>query len=135
MALARTILNLNVVRTLQSARGGLENPPHVSILVPARNEERIIERTVRAFLAQDYPHFEVIVVDDRSTDATPQILASIDDPRLVVVRGEEMPPGWLGKPWALHQAAARARGELLMFVDADIVYAPGTIAAAVAPGA
>ena len=131
MALARTILNLRAVATLKAA-GGLENPPRVSILVPARNEERIIERTVRAFLAQDYPAFEVIVVDDRSTDSTPAILASIDDPRLIVVRGEEMPDGWLGKPWALHQAAARARGELLMFVDADIFYAPGTISAAVA---
>jgi len=132
MALARTILNLRVVRTLRSPEGGLENPPHISILVPARNEERIIEHTVRAFLAQDYPNFEVIVVDDRSTDDTPRILASFDDPRLIVIRGEETPPGWLGKPWALHQAAARARGELLMFVDADVFYAPGTISAAVA---
>jgi chlorobactene glucosyltransferase len=130
MALARTILNLSVIPRLRA--GKLENPPHVSILVPARNEERIIEQSVRAFLAQDYPALEVIVVDDRSTDATPRILASIDDPRLIVVRGEEMPDGWLGKPWALHQAAARAHGELLMFVDADIFYAPGTISAAVA---
>jgi len=134
MALARTIVNLRVIPTLRAAKDGLENPSYVfvSILVPARNEERIIEQSVRAFLAQDYPALEVIVVDDRSTDATPRILASIDDPRLVVVRGEEMPDGWLGKPWALHQAAARARGELLMFVDADIFYAPGTISAAVA---
>lgn len=135
MALARTIVNLRVIPTLRAAAiDGLENPSYVfvSILIPARNEERIIEQSVRAFLAQDYPALEVIVVDDRSTDATPRILASIDDPRLVVVRGEEMPDGWLGKPWALHQAAARARGELLMFVDADIFYAPGTISAAVA---
>jgi len=133
MALARTIVNLRVIPRLQPV-DGLENPSYVfvSILVPARNEERIIEQSVRAFLAQDYPALEVIVVDDRSTDATPRILASIDDPRLVVIRGEEMPDGWLGKPWALHQATARARGELLMFVDADIFYAPGTISAAVA---
>jgi chlorobactene glucosyltransferase len=136
MALVRTIVNLRAIPRLKPAGrlegSKLESLPCVSILVPARNEERIIEHTIRAFLAQDYPDFEVIVVDDRSTDATPQILASIDDPRLIVIRGEETPPGWLGKPWALHQAAARARGELLMFVDADIFYAPGTIAAAVA---
>jgi len=130
MALARTILNLRAVPMLRANRP--QRAAFVSILVPARNEERIIEETVRAFLAQDYPAFEVIVVDDRSTDATPQLLASIDDPRLIVMRGEETPEGWLGKPWALHQAAARARGELLMFVDADVFYAPGTIAAAVA---
>jgi len=131
MALARTILNLRAIPKLRSV-GNLERLPYVSILVPARDEERVIEQTISAFLAQDYPHLEVIVLDDRSTDATPRILASIDDPRLLVIRGEETPEGWLGKPWALHQAAARARGELLMFVDADVVYTPGTISAAVA---
>src|SRR4051794_23626510 len=130
MALARTILNLRVVATLRAGKTG--SATFVSILVPARNEQRIIEQTVRAFLAQDHPNFELIVVDDRSTDDTPRILASFDDPRLIVIRGEETPEGWLGKPWALHQAAARARGELLMFVDADVFYAPGTISAAVA---
>jgi len=132
MALARTILNLRAIPRLKTRADGTSAPPFVSILVPARNEERIIESTVRAFLAQEYPALEVIVVDDRSTDATPAILAGIDDPRLIVMRGEETPEGWLGKPWALHQAAARARGDLLMFVDADVFYAPGTIAAAVA---
>ncbi|HKR64446.1 MAG TPA: glycosyltransferase family 2 protein, partial [Thermoanaerobaculia bacterium] len=116
-------------------RSSILNPQssiRVSALVPARDEERRIERTVRALLAQTYPNFEIIVVNDRSTDATGAILEAIDDPRLRVITGEEPPPGWLGKPWALHQASQHARGELLLFLDADIHYEPGAIAAAVA---
>jgi chlorobactene glucosyltransferase len=129
LALATTIANLRSIPRLTPA------PPRgrfVSVLVPARNEERVIERSVRAFLAQDYAALEVIVVDDRSTDRTGAILASIDDPRLVVVPGDDTPEGWLGKPWALQQAAQRARGEVLLFVDADVIYAPGGVSAAVA---
>jgi chlorobactene glucosyltransferase len=100
--------------------------------VPARDEERMIGRAVRALLAQNYPALEVIVVNDRSVDATGAILGAIDDPRLVVVKGDDPPAGWLGKPWALHQGSLRARGELLLFVDADVLYEEGTVAAAVA---
>ena len=82
-------------------------------------------------LAQTWPALEVLVVNDRSTDATGAILQSIDDPRLVAIDNEEPPAGWLGKPWALHQGSLRARGELLLFVDADVVYEPDAIAAAV----
>jgi chlorobactene glucosyltransferase len=105
-------------------------PPEVSIVVPARNEERSIERTLRALLAQTFAPLEVILVNDRSTDATAAIaeLVAATEPRLVVVHGEEPPDGWLGKPWALHQGSRRARGDLLLFVDADIHYAPQTVA-------
>ncbi|HVR39289.1 MAG TPA: glycosyltransferase family 2 protein, partial [Thermoanaerobaculia bacterium] len=81
-------------------------------------------------LAQTYPNLEIIVVNDRSTDATGEILGRIDDPRLIVIHGEEPPAGWLGKPWALHEGSRRATGELLLFVDADVIYAPDAIAAA-----
>src|SRR5687768_1778736 len=76
---------------------------------------------------------EIVVVDDRSSDATASILDSIaaGDARLRVIRGAEPPEGWLGKPWALHQGQGFARGELLLFVDADIVYEPPAVAAAV----
>jgi len=74
----------------------------------------------------------VIVVDDRSADDTAAIARSFDDPRLVVVDGAETPPGWLGKPWALHEGSRVARGELLLFVDADIHYEPRTLRAAIA---
>lgn len=130
LALARTILNLIFVPRLR--REMPRETPLVSVIVPARDEAQIIERTVRALLAQTYPRLEVVVVNDRSVDATGELLARIDDPRLLAVTGEEPPAGWLGKPWALHQGAARAQGELLLFVDADVQYSPDAVAAAVA---
>jgi chlorobactene glucosyltransferase len=95
--------------------------PLISVIVPAREEERNIRRCVEALLAQSYPNFELIVLDDRSTDATPQILAELArrDKRLHVLRGEALPPGWAGKPHALFEAAGKARCEWLCFVDAD----------------
>jgi glycosyltransferase involved in cell wall biosynthesis len=110
----------------------LAREPLVSVIIPARDEERVIGRTVRALLAQSYSALELIVVNDRSSDGTGAILHAFDDPRLIVIDGEEPPPGWLGKPWALHEGSLRARGELLLFVDADVIYAPEAIRAAVA---
>jgi len=130
MALVRTIVNLLLVPRLK--REMPRETPLVSVIIPARDEANIIGRTVRAMLAQTYPNLEVVVVNDRSVDATGEILHAIDDARLVVVSGEEPPAGWLGKPWALHQGARRARGELLLFVDADVQYSPDAVAAAVA---
>jgi len=106
--------------------------PMLSIVVPARNEERTIARCVRSLLAQRLPRFEVIVVDDRSTDATAAILDELAraDARLRVVRGAALPEGWVGKPWALVQGAAHARGEWLLFTDADSWHAPQASASA-----
>jgi chlorobactene glucosyltransferase len=114
-----------------------ETAPRVTILVPARNEERSIERCVRSLLAQEYPRdrLRAIVVDDRSTDATPRILARLaaQDDRLTVVQGTELPPGWQGKCWALHQAAEQADSDsvYLLFTDADTVHEPRTLASVV----
>jgi chlorobactene glucosyltransferase len=100
--------------------------PLISFCVPARNEERNIGRCVQNLLAQDYPKFEVIVLDDRSTDATPLILAELAsrDSRLHPVSGSDLPAGWAGKPYALYQASAVARGKWLCFVDADTFLSP-----------
>lgn len=106
--------------------------PFLSVVIPARDEAANIGRTVHAFLAQDYTSFEVIVVDDRSTDGTSEILHAISDPRLRVIHGSETPDGWLGKPWALDQGSRAARGEIVLLVDADIIYAPQALRAAVA---
>jgi hypothetical protein len=108
--------------------------PRVSIVVAARNEERNIEQGVRSLLALDYPHLQITVVNDRSTDATPGILDRIarEDPRLNIVTIEQLPGGWLGKNNALHIGAARSDGEWLLFTDADVVFAPDTLHMAVA---
>ena len=100
--------------------------PSLSIVVPARNEERQIERCIRSLLATRHPDFEVIAVDDRSDDATRQILGSIASvaPQLSVVDGASLPPGWIGKSWALTQGAAVARGQWLLFTDADTEHEP-----------
>ena len=99
--------------------------PMLSIIVPARDEERSIEACVSSLLAQEWLDFEVIVVDDRSTDATPHILERLAraDGRLRVVRGEPLPEGWIGKPWALAQGERHARGAWLLFTDADSTHA------------
>jgi chlorobactene glucosyltransferase len=131
LAFIQTLVNLRVMPRL-NADLSPRNAPLVSIVIPARDEAHIIERTARAFLAQDYANIEVIVVNDRSTDATADILRGIGDPRLSVIDGVEPAPGWLGKTWALQQGSARARGELLLFVDADLIYAPSAIRGAVA---
>lgn len=99
--------------------------PLVSILVPARNEQdRVLEDCIRSILAQDYGRFEVIAVNDRSTDSTGAILQTFarGDERLRVIEGEELPPGWLGKPYAMHQALNHAGGEWILATDADMIF-------------
>ncbi len=128
LAFARTLLNLALTPRLSSRLP--RRFPRVSVIIPARDEERTIERTVRAFLAQTYPEVEIVVVNDRSVDRTGEILARFET--ILVVHNEEPPPGWLGKPWALHQGSHHATGELLLFVDADVIYEPDALTSAVA---
>lgn len=108
--------------------------PAVSILVPARNEANNIGPCVRSLLAQRYPDFEVFVLDDHSSDKTWQILSSLaaEDGRLQLLKGQPLPDGWLGKHWACHQLARCAKGELLLFTDADTRHDPQALADAVA---
>jgi len=100
--------------------------PRFSVLVPARNEEENIGDCVSTLLSQDYPDFQVIVLDDDSTDGTWQILQKLagEDTGLKLLKGKPLPQDWLGKHWACHQLAEAADGELLLFVDADTAYQP-----------
>ena len=107
--------------------------PLVSLVVAARDEARGIEAAARSLLAQQYPALEIIAVDDRSGDDTGAILDRLAaaDARLRIVHVRELPPGWLGKNYALSVGAAAARGEWLLFADADIVMHPDTLSRAV----
>ncbi len=107
--------------------------PLVSILIPARNEELNIKQCVNSVLAQNYIDFEVIVLDDNSSDATPQILAEIAsrEERLRLIRGEILPSGWTGKNWACHQLSQAAGGDVLLFMDADTYMRPATLSATI----
>ena len=117
-----------------------ENPPPVSILVPARNERRSIGECVGSLLRQDYPDCEVIVLDDHSDDDTGSIVEKLFGEakkartglKARLLRGRPLPVGWTGKNWACHQLAQAAQGEFLLFTDADTVHGPGTVTAAVA---
>ena len=118
--------------------------PAVTVIVPARNEAAMLPRTIPTICQQDYPHLRVIVVDDQSDDATPQILAQLKShhPNLQTTRAADRPPGWVGKPWAVAQGVDRANSlnpeprplnpdDLLLFTDADIEYHPAALRQAV----
>ena len=100
--------------------------PFVSILFAARDEAEKLPGALGTLLALDYPRYEVVGVDDRSQDATPQILEQFarNNPRLKVVHVAKLPPDWLGKPHALHRAYEHSSGEWLVFTDADVHFAP-----------
>ncbi len=103
--------------------------PHshrVSVVIPARNEAATIETVVRSALASAHADFEVIVVDDRSTDETASIVTRLaaHDARLRLVHGAELPAGWYGKPWACVQGWRAATGDVLLFTDADTRHEP-----------
>ncbi|HEX5708197.1 MAG TPA: glycosyltransferase family 2 protein [Pyrinomonadaceae bacterium] len=135
---AATLFVLATLRHLRPTKeAGLkgDDAPLVSVLVPARDEaDRILDACVRSILAQDYGRFEVVAVDDRSTDATPLILKRLadEDARLRVLSGAETPPGWLGKPHALQQALAASRGVWVLTTDADVILHPSALRTAVA---
>jgi len=112
----------------------VDDLPFVSVIVPARNEEHNIGRCVRSLARSDYPAFEIVVVDDRSEDRTAKVAAAVDATRarrVHVVEGRPLPDGWLGKPWACRQGADAARGDLLLFTDADTVHGPRLLERAV----
>ena len=110
--------------------------PRVSIIVPARNEEAAIEPALRSLLALDYDNYEVIAVDDRSTDRTGEIMDSLQknspESLLKVIHHRELPSGWLGKTHAMWTAASQASGEWLLFTDADVMFKPESLRRALA---
>jgi glycosyltransferase involved in cell wall biosynthesis len=123
--------------------------PRVSVIVPARNEEKTIEKALRTLLALDYDNYEVIAVNDRSTDRTGQIMERVSQnphpvaqnatrmgypgsSNLRIIHHTELPPGWLGKTHAMWTAANQASGEWLLFTDADVMFKPDSLRRALA---
>ena len=113
-------------KTSIETREPRDDLPSLSIIVPARNEERQIAGCVRSLLATRHSDFELIVVDDRSDDATRAILEGMaaQEQRLQVLAGRPLPEGWIGKSWALAQGARVARAQWLLFTDADTEHEP-----------
>jgi len=109
------------------------NGPMVSVLIPARNEGQNIERCLNSLLNQQYKKYEILVLNDNSTDNTQEILNRIAaaDSRVKVLNGEPLPQDWYGKPFALHQLTRHAKGKILIFTDADTIHNPTSISWAV----
>lgn len=131
------VVILQYVRVPKLTRSTYPTPaagtaPLVSVVIPARNEEKRIEGCLEAVLASTFPNLEVVVVDDRSSDRTAEIAERIAarDGRVRVVRGAECPDGWAGKNHAIVQGVAVARGEWLLMLDADVRVAPECVAQA-----
>ncbi|MDR3599319.1 MAG: glycosyltransferase family 2 protein [Desulfosporosinus sp.] len=103
--------------------------PSLSVIIPACNEEESIEQAIRQLISQDYPHLEIIVMNDRSTDNTGVILEKlkVQYPQLKVITIGDLPPNWLGKNHAIYQGVKHASGEWLLFTDADVMFSPDSL--------
>jgi chlorobactene glucosyltransferase len=136
---AHLLINLLSFHRLRaSTKGNTPSDPFVSLLVPARNEEAHIEMCVRSLVGQHYEQLEVLVLDDRSSDATAAMVQAIIDElppaqkgRLQLLQGEPLPAGWVGKNFACYQLSRRAQGEYLFFTDADTVHMPDAVKAVI----
>ena len=122
-------------KSLQSHDEKMEKLPVVSVIIPARNEQDNIQKCLESLVLQDYPNYEIIAINDSSTDATSKILhkvASIYPEREIkVIDLGPKPSGWVGKSWACFQGYKRSSGQVLLFTDADTTHAPDTISLAV----
>jgi len=119
-------LNLRALKRPRADSRPPELTPLISVLVPARDEEANIETCLKSLKSQDYPNFEILVLDDHSSDNTAAIVGRMaaEDKRIRLFRSEPLPEGWAGKPFACYQLAQRAKGSWLLFVDADTIHAP-----------
>jgi glycosyltransferase involved in cell wall biosynthesis len=125
--LAITLINVISVRVVKNDKSNaiLE---HISILVPLRNESKNVLGVLNSLVNQgSLINYEILVLDDHSTDDTSDLVLSLEAPNLRLIRGAELPEGWLGKTFACHQLAKSAQGDYLVFVDADVRLQPDAI--------
>lgn len=127
--LVNLLLNLRSLRRAEAEGEVPDPPPLISVLIPARDEEANIGACLDSLRREDYPRFEVLVLDDGSTDGTAGIVEKVaaEDRRVRLIRGQPLAAGWAGKPFACHQLAREARGDWLLFTDADTVHAPSAL--------
>jgi chlorobactene glucosyltransferase len=132
VAVLLIVIAINVILNLRALRRPDPNSkvpkpaPLISVLIPARNEEENIENCLKSLQKQDYPNFEVLVLDDNSKDRTAELVERMaaKDGRIKLIKGQPLPPGWAGKPFACYQLAEKAKGSWYLFVDADTTHAP-----------
>jgi len=107
--------------------------PKVSIILPARNEEKFIEKCLDSLIKQDYDNYEIITINDSSNDSTGDIIKKYSEkfPKVVFVDAKPKPDGWIGKNWACIEGYKKASGDLLLFTDADTVHTSSVISLAV----
>lgn len=108
--------------TKEIARTGPFDHPKISILVPARNEEKNIKNYINSLLNQTYENYEVLVLDDNSIDGTSKMLNEIQNKKLRIIQGKQLPENWLGKNWACKQLSDEANSSYLLFTDTDTVH-------------
>ncbi len=123
----RIIKSVPLLKNLRSTH--LHQWPRVSVIVPARNEAATIQRALTYRLQDDYPNMEIVLINDRSTDKTPEIIDNIAqrDKRVKALHISELPDGWIGKVYALHQGIKHATGDWFLLSDADVLIRPGTL--------
>lgn len=126
--LGLVLLNLLLCPRL-AATGPSKGLPKLSVLVPARNAALTVGPSVQSLIGQSYPEFELILLDDHSTDGTGRIAvaAAAGSDRFRRLRGRPLPEGWSGKSWACHQLAEAARGEFLLYLSANTLASPGLL--------
>lgn len=127
-----SVYNFFTAPVIKSGSNKIKNQDLVSVLVPARNEEKNILKCLQGILKQDYKNIEVIVLDDNSTDNTANLVSSVQSDKIKLIKGKELQNGWLGKNWACYQLAQNAVGNYLLFIDADVEVKSEVISSAVA---
>ena len=119
-----TITNICTMHKMRVKSEKQNKTPFVSVCIPARNEENNVDACVQSFLQNDYPNFEVLVLDDNSTDRTAELIHAIEkeDSRVRLIKGKPLPQGWRGKLYGMKQLVENAKGEYILFTDADTLH-------------